>query len=213
MLLHLVPRFYADRVTEPDCALIDVQSPELGLTLRGGIELMARRPFPNKNYLVACRKEGRKAVNGLFVETSGRLREFTVTTRWAAGADTVVTHRVLYVVLDDEFGAVTEDMSLWYAIWSAEGGFASRWPASARGWSPAGAQPCMELDGRDREGHYTDRCDATGRIIERSEVFQLHTVEPERLTQPHRPPLVRIPAIETAFPATVLLDQVAEDSR
>ncbi|POF27811.1 hypothetical protein CLV41_12137 [Roseibium marinum] len=36
MLLHLVPRLYADRVTEPDCAVIEVQCQELGFHLSEG---------------------------------------------------------------------------------------------------------------------------------------------------------------------------------
>lgn len=101
MLLHLVPRLFACRVNEPECALIDFHCPALGLKLRNGIELVARRPYPNKHYLVACRKLGQKAMNGFLVETTERVREFTTLTRWAVGADRIVNHQVQYFVLDE----------------------------------------------------------------------------------------------------------------
>lgn len=66
MLIHLIPNILADRSHVP-CSLVDLTSPELGLNLIGGKELTARRPYPNKHYLVACRKVGQKAVNGFLV--------------------------------------------------------------------------------------------------------------------------------------------------
>jgi hypothetical protein len=74
MLLHIIPRLYASKENEPKCALIDLYCPELNLRLRDGIELVARRPYPNKNYLVACRKMGHKAMEGLLIETQERIR-------------------------------------------------------------------------------------------------------------------------------------------
>jgi hypothetical protein len=53
---------YADRANEPECELIDFHAPELNLKLSGGIDLVASRPFPNKNYLVACQKLGNNAI-------------------------------------------------------------------------------------------------------------------------------------------------------
>jgi hypothetical protein len=69
MLLHLIPRLYAFRSIEDECSLIDFECPTLGIFLRNGHELVARRPYPNKNYLVGCRKVGQKAINGLLIES------------------------------------------------------------------------------------------------------------------------------------------------
>ena len=192
MLLHLVPRLFACRVNEPECALIDFHCPALGLKLR------------NKHYLVACRKVGQKAMNGFLVEATERVREFTTLTRWAVGADRIVNHQVQYFVLDDELDAITDCMVLWSAMSPSLGGFSRRWPTVANDWTPAAAQPRMELVSRDRAGHYADRLDDAGRVIERAEVFQLHTVERERVLYRSNSSIYdRIPTADMAFRATI----------
>lgn len=204
MLLHLVPRLYFTRFDARQCELVDFHCPALGLKLRSGIELVARRPYPNKNYLVACRKVGQKAIDGFLVETTKRVTEFTAVTRWAVGGDRVVNHQVQYFILDDELDAVSESMGLWYGTSGTLGTWTSRWPDVAKDWSPAAAQPRMELFARERAGHYADRLDNQGRILERSEVFQMHTIERERIEQ--RGGLIlpdRLPSVATAFPAAV----------
>jgi hypothetical protein len=204
MLLHLIPRMYACRFNEPECALIDFHCPALGLKLRNGIELTARRPYPNKRYLVACRKAGQKAMIGFLVETTERVREFTTITRWAVGADRIVNHQVQYFVLDDELDAITDHMVLWYGMSPGLGGFTRRWPSVANDWTPAAAQPRMELVSRERAGHYADRIDDAGRVIERAEVFQLHTVERERVLYRSTSDIyARIPTADMAFRATI----------
>lgn len=204
MLIHFVPRMYACRFSEPQCELIDFHCPALGLKLRSGIELVARRPYPNKNYLVACRKVGQKAIDGFLVETTERVTEFAAVTRWAVGGDRVVNHQVQYFVLDDELDAVSESMGLWYGTSGTLGNWSSRWPDVAKEWSPAAAQPRMELVSRERAGTYADRMDTKGKIVERSEVFQLHTIERERIEQ--RGGLIlpdRLPSVATAFAAAI----------
>lgn len=204
MLLHIVPRLYASRANEPQCDLIDFHCPALGLKLRNGVELTAGRPYPNKNYLVACRKVGQKAMNGFLIETTERVREFTTLTRWAVGGDRVVNHQVQYFVLDDELDAITECMVLWHGMSPSLGGFARRWPSIAEDWTPAAAQPRMELVSRERSGHYADRVDHAGRIIERSEVFQLPTVERERVLFQSKTSLYeRNPTADMAFQVAI----------
>lgn len=203
MLLHLIPRMFACRVNEPECTLIEFNCPELELKLHSGVELVARHPYPNRHYLVACRKIGQKAMNGFLVETNRHVHEFTTITRWAVGADRVVSHQVQYFVLDDELGAITEYMVLWNAMQTRLGTFARRWPTATNDWTPAAAQPRMELISRDRAGYYADRLDDAGRIIERTEVLQLHTVERERVLQPSGSIYERIPTADMAFRVTI----------
>ncbi|KIZ48457.1 hypothetical protein UM91_22020 [Pseudomonas oryzihabitans] len=201
MLLHIIPRLYTHRGSEPPCELIDFHCPALGLRLRNGIDIVARRPFPNKNYQVACRKIGQKAWNGFMIETNERVREFTTLTRWAVGGERVVNHQVQYIILDDEFDAISGDMLLWHGTseWS------QRYPQVAEQWSPASAHPRMELTPSERNGHYADRLDSRGRIVERSEVFQVHTLERERIQNVAGRILSdRIPPTEPAFPAIVV---------
>ena len=42
-------------------------------------------------------------MDGFLVETPQPLREFTVVTRWAVAASHTATHRLRYIVLDEEF--------------------------------------------------------------------------------------------------------------
>lgn len=204
MLLHVIPRLFVNEPDAPQCDLIDFHCPALGLKLRNGIELVARRPYNNKGYQVACRKMGRKAVQGILIETTQRVREFTTLTRWAVGADRIVNHQVQYFVIDDELDAITDSMVLWSGMSPSLGGFGARWPLSAKGWTPAAAQPRMELVSRKRDGHYADRLDSAGRILERSEVFQVPTVERERVLYNSKSDIyARIPTADMAFAASV----------
>lgn len=84
------------------------------------------------------------------------------------------------------------------------GGFSRRWPTVAENWTPAAAQPRMELVSRERAGHYADRLDAAGRVLERAEVFQVHTVERERVLFNSKSDIYdRIPTADMAFRASV----------
>lgn len=204
MLLHIIPRLYVAEPDAPQCDLIDFHCPDLGLKLRNGIELVARRPYPNKQYQVACRKIGQKAMQGFLIETTERVREFTTLTRWAVGADRVINHQVQYFVLDDELDAITDAMVLWNGMSPSLGGFSRRWPTVAENWTPAAAQPRMELVSRERAGHYADRLDSAGRVLERAEVFQVHTVERERVLFNSKSDIYdRIPTADMAFRASV----------
>ncbi|RZT91200.1 hypothetical protein EV681_4554 [Advenella incenata] len=200
MLYHFVPRLLV-YPGEPECSLIDFSCPTLGLELRGGIELTTRRPYPNKRYLVACRKIGQKAMKGFLVESRNRVDVFTTVTRWAIGADRIIHHYVQYNVNDAEQNAVTEDMPLWSAMWYGLGGLSDRRPAIAQDWTPAAAQPRMELIPRSRQGVYTDSLDADGRITKRTEVLNLHTVEWKPVFNSSYSFFERIPNVEMAFQA------------
>lgn len=204
MLLHIIPRLYASKENEPKCALIDLYCPELNLRLRDGIELVARRPYPNKNYLVACRKMGHKAMEGLLIETQERIRTLSTVTRWVVGEERIVHHRVQYSVLDDELDAITDSMVLWSAMAPELGGFPDRRPVASKDWTPAQAQPRMELVSRERDGCYSDTLDSTGRIMERTETWHVPTVERERVLYGGQTSLfARIPGADMTFEASI----------
>ncbi|WP_061289930.1 DUF6012 family protein [Azotobacter vinelandii] len=194
MLIHLTPRMFACPHTEP-CTLIDLACDELGLMLKGDRELTARRPYPNPKYLVACRKVGRKAMDGFLVETPQPLREFTVVTRWAVAASHTATHRLRYIVLDEEFDALSENMLLWsYGDWKP------RWPDHYKHLAPVQIQPRMEVSPQlENKREVVDRLDRQGFLIERSEVFRLHTIERDRLLNVDRHVMERIPSLDMAF--------------
>ena len=81
MRLHLVPKIF-NKYADVTAELVSVEVPEIGLTLVAGIDIVTRRPYPNKAYHVACRKKGRKAITGLFVDVEEHLANFTVSTTW-----------------------------------------------------------------------------------------------------------------------------------
>jgi hypothetical protein len=184
MLIHICPRFLTWNDDIP-VRLVDVTVDALGVVLRDGVDLVMRQPYPNKRYYVACRKVGRKAINGLILDTGmGRLMEFEVVTRWAVFASDVVTHHVQHVVLDKEFDAVSTDMVLWYAMCAGLGGWDCRAPRLPEGVCPASHMPRMAIMPTDREhrtGNVVDVVNRRGMITERREVFSLPTIQPERL--------------------------------
>ncbi|WP_324729662.1 DUF6012 family protein [Pseudomonas chlororaphis] len=196
MLIHLTPRMFACRTTEP-CTLIDLTCDELGLDLKGDKDLIARRPYPNKNYLVACRRVGQKAIDGILIESPRFVRDFTVVTRWAVLGQYVATHRVRYVVQDDEFDAVSDKMLCWHSTKRR-----SPLPQLSAGSTPANTQPRMDVTQHPgRLGNVTDVVDDQGFVIERNEIFQVPTMERERVLNPKYAFNDRVPQIESVFVA------------
>lgn len=202
MLIHLCPSLFAYGCDDT-MQLMDIRSDELGLSLRDGIEITARRPCPNKNYLMACRKSGQKAVYGFLVDVPGWLAAFTVVTRWISVAgDHVATHRVHYEVLDSSCGAVSEHMALWYGYSDRRGNsHACRIPADYPLGAPIAQQPRMEVFPRlERVADSHDVYDGKGRIVERVETFRMPSIDLDRLTDPQSCD-GRMPLPESAFVA------------
>lgn len=209
MLIHITPRFFTGNHAIP-VQLVDVAIEPLGLVLRDGEDLAMRQPFPNKRIYVACRKGGRKAMNGLLIDTGAvRIKEFEVVTRWAVFAGDVVVHRVKHVVLDEEFDAVSTDMVLWHAMCESLGGWEPRTPALPDNASPATHMPRMAIMPEDRDqrtGDVVDKLNAAGIIKERIEVFSMPTIQAGRLQ--NRRLDDRLPQLQDAF--TVQIDQAGQ---
>lgn len=201
MLIHVTPEIYLPLDKGNQCRLLDVSVPEMGLLLCDGYELTARRPYPNKGYLVACRRTGRKAMRGILISAEYSPSVFTVTTRWLYRAKEVLTHNVQYRILDNDYDAVSDSMCLW----SSCGTWTNRWPEWAAKLSPMQAQPRMSLDSNDgREGDIRNVVSTYGLLLERSEVFPLHTIESERLFDSHSLYGDRMPLPEHAFEASTM---------
>lgn len=197
MLIHATPRFYTCEQSGPNVELVDLRIDELGVFLQGGKDLTTRRPYPNKRYVVACRKVGQKAIDGILFETGAQIPAYTVVTRWAIHAEFIATHRVHYVVLDNDFESVTDNMVLWHAMSEGLGGWRSRWPEAHKDSVPASSQPRMQLSQEpQRSGPVEVRVTSPG-SYERVETFPLPTVERERLLS--RRINDRIPSIESAY--------------
>jgi len=174
MLIHIRPRLFSPF---RNVALIDLEIKPLGLKLTGGIDLVARRPYRNGHYAVACRKQGHKAIDGFLIETATLVDELHTTARWAIEAETVVTHEVHYTLLDHDFDAASDSMRFWYGCCAEFGAWASRMPARRV------PEPMMEVLPPNQERPDTeDIFDGKHEwITSRRQTFAMPTIERERL--------------------------------
>lgn len=176
MLIHLRPRMYCPF---KNVTLIDLEIEPFGLNLRNGIELRTGRPYPNRFHTVASRKVGRRALVGILIETSKPVDEFQYAARWAVEAQLVVRHEVKFKVLDRDFDAVTDEFIAWHAFYGKNWGH--RVPKELEK-PDAQHEPCMEVLSPERSRERDDVVDQrTGLIMLRREVFQMPTIETERL--------------------------------
>jgi hypothetical protein len=202
MLIHLIPKIFASQAAHP-CELIDFSSPELDFTLLGGKDLMAKRPYLNKRYLVACRKAGQKAMDGVLLDIPTIPNMFSTVTRWMVNGEYEVNHEVVYLILDDEFDALSDDPMFWgsrcaYADKPERKG---RWPEGVNG-TVCTTWPYMEVTPRgNRAGDIFDIL-FDKRVISRVENFPMHTIERERLLEKMADPDQRFPALKDAFVLT-----------
>lgn len=197
MLLHITPKLYQPAERFHTACLVDIVIPQLGLHLREGKDLVAKTPYPNKHFLVASRKYGRKSVAGIFIESPANIRTFTVTTRWAVSAEFLLKHTVEYTILGTECDAASDNMMLWGNLHRSHGGWPCRWPAIAREWAPNTHAPQMDTY-EAKCGDVRDKHNEHGVIVERFERFQIPTLERERVVM--RNNLTdRMPMVESAF--------------
>ncbi|ENA27175.1 hypothetical protein HMPREF1487_09388 [Pseudomonas sp. HPB0071] len=200
MIIHITPSFLACSQSGSNCELVELVLPEFGLTLKGGVDIVTRRPYPNKRYQVACRKKGQTAVIGIFIETKERVSEFTSIARWSIGAERIATHEVNYIILDNEHDAASDDMARWYS-WSHEGQmFEVRWPEVSKHWSPASARPRAQLTQLPKRNGLIADSIVDGVITRRVETFHMHTLERERVLA-SRSWAKCVPTLDSAFVA------------
>lgn len=188
MLIHLTPRFYAQprkAFLIGECRLISLQVCELGVDLKAS-DLVSRKPFPNKHHWVASRNIGRKAVEGILIETADHVQTFTSRARWLVNEEHIVAHEVEYTVLDQEFDSVSDKTMLWYAGTMQGRHYESRWPADVA--SHGRAQPVLELFPRTGEPAspvhpYTDTLSELGLVKLRQEKLSMPTLQRTRITE------------------------------
>jgi hypothetical protein len=178
MLFHIRPRLYSPF---KNVEIIDLQIDPLGMRLVGGVDLATRSPYPNKFYAVACRKRGKKAIDGIFIETEAGVDELHTRARWAVDAALAVTHHVHYRLLDRDFDAASDNLMFLHACSAALGGWSSRWPENAKGIPPVKAEPVMEVVPlMNRVARSEDTYDGEW-ITTRRDTFAMPTIERERL--------------------------------
>lgn len=184
MLIHLTPRYYA-KYSDVQVDVIDVEIPQLKLILKANVDIVLRTPFPNKNYKVVCRKKGRKAINGILIESAGELNNFTVITRWAVNGE-ISRHETYYHVNDNEFEAVTEEHFLWSGFFNTP--YRARCKEIEEGDTLVKRQSTMvtlvdDLNSNDGDNYWTyNKIDNAGFVRFRAEYIRLPTVERERIT-------------------------------
>jgi len=197
MLIHVTPQFLTCAGSGPDVELTDLYVPEFGLHLKGS-ELATRQPFANRRYQVGCRNAGQKAVVGILIETPAHVDAYTVEARWRVASEHLVTHRTKYVVLDKEFGGVTDNMVFWYAMSPGPNGWRDRWPDVHKDAVPANAQPRMDFLKAPMHLERVEQRFENGHIKERTETFAMPTVERDRLLS-SRLAGERLPSLDSAF--------------
>jgi hypothetical protein len=193
MLLHIRPRLYSPfrDITK----LVKLGIEPFGVEFGVG-ELRTGRPYPNRRYAVGCLRRGRKALDGVLIETPKDVDEFRCTARWAVGAELVVTHRVDYKVIDHDFDAASDSMILWHGTTS---GWADRFPTEVKGIALVKLEPMMEIEPREDPDNRRLNRDLMegGWIVNRHESFSMPTIERERITKPRFGE--RMPSLEVAL--------------
>jgi hypothetical protein len=198
MLVHIRPRLFSPF---KNVALIDLEIDPLRIHLAGGVDLATRRPYPNKRYAVACRKQGHKAIDGILIEARTSIDDLRTTARWAIESACFVTHHVHYRILDHDFDAASDDMMLWYAYCAELGGWRNRFPAWAKEIPPIYAEPMMEVipGYSERRSATQDILNERGWIVDRRQTFSMPTIERERILATKLSE--RIPPLDAAFSA------------
>ncbi|MDS1820758.1 DUF6012 family protein [Vibrio parahaemolyticus] len=155
MLYHITPQIRCSKYGNIAIELLDITIPELDLNLKEGSDVVVRKPYPNKNYLVACRKIGKKAIDGILINSEVKLSEYTVITRWVLNRELVISHVVKNRVLDDEHELVSDNMCNLYGTTIDNKNYPHRFPQ----WfldanvSPLQANTCMDIDSQVIEGY------------------------------------------------------------
>lgn len=203
MLIHTVTKLYEPPM-HVKVELLHIEIPECALTLTAGKEIVARRPYPNKRYLVACRNQGLKAMHGILIETDVHLDTYTVITSWLVN-DQLIRHQVKHQVLDRQFDAVSDDMTLWYNYTNTNKDWQSRWPEQYTE-VPIERQPRMDVIANEtvRPKDVVDKVEGVI-IVERQETFKLHTIERDRIFGKIGIYHDRMPTIEDAFQARAMV--------
>jgi len=179
-------------------AIVDIEIAPLGIKLVGGVDITIGRPYPNKWYKVARRKQGTKAVKGILLETAEPIDKFVCISRWAVAAEFCVTHRVEYQILDGDFDAASDSMILWHACGEELGGWSHRMPKGGNDIPPMAAEPRMEVFPKARRELRSSKDTIEhGVIMRRFDRFAMPAIERQRILGPTFED--RMPTLDTAF--------------
>lgn len=178
MLIHIAPRiFLTGKWPYPSPVSLErISIFPFGIVLKGGEDVTCRRPYPNKRYSVACRKTGRKAINGILIRTAEPVSSYAVQTFWNISDAPLPIHQVTYNVTDNEFDAVTDSSCLWGRFESDSVCYEPRTISRLSQGAPVAIEPYLKVNAPQKPSA------AHGEAEHRHHHFRQPTIEPGRLT-------------------------------
>lgn len=182
MFLHLVPKILHPMGNL--CTLDSVSVTELSLHLTGN-DLVAMRPYPNKQYLVGMLK-GRKALNGFLVKIPRALEEFTMVSVWNIEGYGKITHTLKTFVEDTEYDLVSHDVLLAQGSYRAQASEEYRVHSVYKNIAPVHIEPKMESLLSTEPNLENDVCEtySWGMLVRtREEGFKAMTMPSARLRE------------------------------
>ncbi|MFA2965214.1 hypothetical protein KWF73_18350 [Acinetobacter pittii] len=147
MLFHIVPKIYNPYSNITVLGIESIAIPDLNIHIDAD-QLSFGKPYPNKNYFVGMKKEGRKALNGLLLDLpSLNLKSFSVEIVWNLSLEkkTIsLKHTILNTIdsEDVEDGLLTHDALFWYGYKN----FSSKWALPHINQAPIDFEPCLNLE-------------------------------------------------------------------
>ncbi|MCT8873780.1 DUF6012 family protein [Shewanella xiamenensis] len=178
MLIHIIPKILNH--TDYQVRLLDLNIPDFSISLKAGIDVSLKKPYPNSKYQVVCIGNDKRPTKGFYLEHVNHINEFSVITRWAIDPlNEVLSHIVNYKLADDDYGAMSDDHTLLYPSFE----FESRWLDVD---NPVNTQPRMDVLVNNEAhrrgakiGLYDEYCG--GVLVKRVEHITIRTIQVERL--------------------------------
>jgi hypothetical protein len=190
MLLHIRPRAFWNY---SDIELASLKIEPFGLHLYGGFDVAAGRPYPNKFWVVAHRKNRHnRAEDGILIDVDRAVQEFACIAEWRFASTFVARHTVRYKVLDSEFDAASDKSLLWHATY--DGKWSDRLLPSWRHWENRPKEPQLNLNLKDRWSTAN-----AGAVLDKEEVFEMPSIERARLWDEIGNTARRMPSRDSAF--------------
>jgi Family of unknown function (DUF6012) len=174
-LYHIRPRFFVPHLALRPAKLLELRIDELGVHLKGK-DIRTGNPHRAKAWFVGHRRIGRKPVDGILFAFSDWPPSFEVSARWVLAAEYVVKVKTIYMLLDKDHSAASDDYTLWNAASQETCTFKDRWPVWARDDEGKPIEDVLPKPMPER-----DVVDACGRSFGDTAAFSLPTIEPERI--------------------------------
>lgn len=171
MKIQLTPTLYLTG-KYPQVYLKKFEVSGLNLALNAGTDLRTNTPFPNANYYVGCHAKEKTPTAGLLICTQSFIQEFESESTWIIDGEEV-KHIVKYIVIDEKFDAISDQMIYWGATDRLE----TRIPKAYTNMPIKEIQPKMEYRTPILSRSSNDKMDENNCITERKDSLLLPTLE------------------------------------